>query len=472
MRLPRPPLALRGFAALIALALLTGGSVVSCAGDPVGGSGGSTDPDRRPDSLSMGRWSPPTDTTRYPNACPKALHDTYFVIGPDGRKYPTWHPASTIDPDTGRLCYFGHEHGDDPRAAALFDDLRRHFAWDANGNGRIDDSEWSNDRTGVPFGYVVEYATDATARAANTRHESYKVAWSDAVPRRRLVSGNEQALDLSCDVLLAYAQDSFSTYAVNQALHPLTYAINCNRGTEAANLTSKMIVSVLADFGSNLATPPSSGEVAAQRQLPQAETQVYPSAFVASAATSDLLAALEERWDTVVSLTSSSGAELARFNPGLVVRTPARFQLNASTIERSILLCYSGVDSNGFLVADPAQAGSIRRQVRGSTDCARLSPTGPSTALSQRIGFDARDAQFKGCSRQVVLRSQSIRNGTGPTTWYSTAGGTGARTTSFAGSIRQYIDSGVSSSALVLAPVTDDATVVCDAGSGVHVPGQ
>jgi hypothetical protein len=472
MRLPQAPIALRSCAALIALAFLTGGSVVSCAGDPVGSGGGSTDPDNRPNSLSLGRWSPPTDTTRYPNACPKALHDTYFVIGPDGRKYPTWHPPSTIDPDTGRLCYFGHEHGDDPRASGLFDDLRRHFAWDANGNGRIDDSEWSNDRTGVPFGYVVEYATDATARAANTRHESYKIAWSDAVLRRRLVNGNEQSLDLSCDILLAYAQDSFSTYAVNEALHPLTYAINCNRGTEAANLTSKMIVSVLADFGSSLAPPPSTAEVAAQRLLPQAETQVYPSAFVTSAATSDLLAALEERWDTVVSVTSSSGSELARFNPGLVVRTPARFQLNASAIERSILLCYSGVDGNGFLIADPAQAGSIRRQVRGSTDCARLSATGPSTPLAQRIGFDARDAQFKGCSRQVVLRSQSIRNGTGPTTWYSTATGSGARTTSFSGGIRQYIDSGVSSSALVLAPVTNDATVVCDASSGVHVPGQ
>lgn len=472
MHLPRLPFAARSGAALIALVLLTGSSVVSCAGDPIGSGGGSTDPDSRPNSLSMGRWSPPTDTTRYPNPCPKALHDSYYVVGPDGRKYPTWHPPSTIDPDTGRLCYFGHEHGDDPRAAGLFDDLRRHFAWDANGNGRIEDSEWNNDRTGVPFGYVVEHAADAATRAANIRHESYKVAWSDAVPRRRLVNGNEQSLDLSCSLLLAYAQDSFTTYAINEALHPLTYAIDCNRGTEAANLTSKMIVSVLADFGSNLATPPASGEVGSRRGLPQADSQVYPAAYVANGATSDLLAALEERWDTVVSITNASGTELARFNPGLVVRTPARFQLNPTAIERSIQLCYSGLDVNGFLVTDPAQAGAIRRQVRGSTDCARLSATGPSTSLSQRIRFDARDAQFKGCSRQVVLRSQSIRNGTGPTTWYSTATGGGARTSAFAGSVRQYIASGVSSNALVLAPVTEDATVVCDPSSGVYVPGQ
>jgi hypothetical protein len=309
-------------------------------------------------------------------------------------------------------------------------------------------------------------------RAANTRHESYKIAWSDAVPRRRLVNGNEQSLDLSCDILLAYAQDSFSTYAVNEALHPLTYAINCNRGTESANLTSKMIVSVLADFGSSLAPPPSTTEVAAQRLLPQAETQVYPSAFVTSVPPPTCW----RRWRSAGTRWCRSPAAAARnwrasIRGSWCARRRA-YQLNASAIERSILLCYSGVDGNGFLIADPAQASSIRRQVRGSTDCARLSATGPSTPLSQRIGFDARDAQFKGCSRQVVLRSQSIRNGSGPTTWYSTATGNGARTTSFSGGIRQYIESGVSSSTLVLAPVTDDATVVCDASSGVHVPGQ
>jgi hypothetical protein len=45
--------------------------------------------------------------------CPASVHDTYVTTGPDGKKYPTWHPQ--IDPAT--KCYFDHEHGDDPRTS-------------------------------------------------------------------------------------------------------------------------------------------------------------------------------------------------------------------------------------------------------------------------------------------------------------------------------------------------------------------
>lgn len=59
-------------------------------------------------SLEYGTWTPkaPLDT------CTKAQHDTYFAIGPDGKKYSTWH---TVRGPGG--CTFGHEHGDDPTNA-------------------------------------------------------------------------------------------------------------------------------------------------------------------------------------------------------------------------------------------------------------------------------------------------------------------------------------------------------------------
>jgi hypothetical protein len=108
--------------------------------------------------------------------------------------------------------------------------------------------------------------------------------------------------------------------------------------------------------------------------------------------------------------------------------------------------------------------------VRGSnTSCALLSPTGPATTLSQRIGFDARDAVFKGCDRQVVFRTQSIRNGTGPATWYTDPNGGDARTTGFAGSIRQLLAVGVSTTTVTLAAATDDASIDCAEATGVHV---
>jgi hypothetical protein len=44
--------------------------------------------------------------------CPAWVHDRYTVAGPDSQHYPTWHPPT--DPQYG--CWFGHEHGSDPRS--------------------------------------------------------------------------------------------------------------------------------------------------------------------------------------------------------------------------------------------------------------------------------------------------------------------------------------------------------------------
>jgi hypothetical protein len=80
-------------------------------------------------------------------ACPAWVHDQYMVRGFDGRMYPTWHPQ--IDPVY--WCYFGHEHGSDPRQLPA---LRK----------RIDDGSIK-----LAFGYA--------ARKANLDepHSGYKV---------------------------------------------------------------------------------------------------------------------------------------------------------------------------------------------------------------------------------------------------------------------------------------------------------
>jgi hypothetical protein len=78
------------------------------------------------------------------------VHDSYSVIGPDGKRYPTWHPPVVTDPSTGKKCAFGYEHGRDPREYEYFGELQRHFAYDANGNGTIEDGELAT--AGVPFG--------------------------------------------------------------------------------------------------------------------------------------------------------------------------------------------------------------------------------------------------------------------------------------------------------------------------------
>lgn len=45
--------------------------------------------------------------------CPTWVHDQYVTTGPDGKTYATWHPP--VEPQYG--CYFGHEHGADPRTS-------------------------------------------------------------------------------------------------------------------------------------------------------------------------------------------------------------------------------------------------------------------------------------------------------------------------------------------------------------------
>ncbi|MER3478937.1 MAG: hypothetical protein C4327_00215 [Meiothermus sp.] len=61
-----------------------------------------------------------------PNAaCPDWVHDQYMVKGFDGKMYRTWHPQ--IDPVY--WCYFGHEHGSDPRMFAAFDKIAPAFGY-------------------------------------------------------------------------------------------------------------------------------------------------------------------------------------------------------------------------------------------------------------------------------------------------------------------------------------------------------
>jgi hypothetical protein len=129
---------LRAAAALAAMFLLTG-AFVSCEGitDENGNNSSGGSDGTHPNSAAMAKWTPDTEF----DTCTKDFHDTYYVIGPDSKKYPTWHPPTATDPTTGKLCSFGHEHGRDPRGSALWDSLRNHFAHDTDGNGTIDTAE-------------------------------------------------------------------------------------------------------------------------------------------------------------------------------------------------------------------------------------------------------------------------------------------------------------------------------------------
>jgi hypothetical protein len=484
--------ALRTLAPLAAMFLLTGSIGMSCEGNQP------DDPDRpdgstRPDSSAMGLWTP--NTTH--DTCSKSFHDTYFVVGPDGKKYPGWHPPTAVDPANGRDCTFGHEHGRDPRGSALWEFVREQFAFDANRNGVIDPSE--RDASGLPFGYIAEQliAYNAANGIANADrledHTGYKIAWENSVRRDRLLNGQVQSLDLFCDVLTVLHQESYSAESFASNLHQLTFAIDCSRGADAARYPVRLLASLMATFGnpgSFIESVPGTGDATVTTGIPQPTTspaggtergRVIPTAanvrndiYVPVGQTSNFSTGLFEVWSAAAALVRNDGTQLATFNPAFSVYSPSRYfdpGLLLTTIGRSIDVCYSGLNAAGVLIDDPLRAGEIVRQARGP-DCATVAPNGPATPRIQRVAFDDPRSPFNACRREVSIGSTPLANAGGRTAWFTDPYGRAGQTASFAGSVRQFIAaSDNTGSGIVLAENSFGGDIsYCPPGAGLHAP--
>src|SRR5690606_27953480 len=144
--------------------------------------------------------------TPQPGECSKEIHAHYWTYGPDGKVYPTWHPAR--DPSG---CTFGHEHGDDPRRSDLFD------------------------RAGWPaFGYTSEVMLE-TKPEAGQRHEDHvghKVIAADNI---NVIQGDDGTsffppqgtVIAQCSVLLKFHQGTHSPDAFTNNVHELIYHSTC-----------------------------------------------------------------------------------------------------------------------------------------------------------------------------------------------------------------------------------------------------
>ena len=484
-------------ASLAAMFLLTGAVSVSCSGDPAldpTRPPGSSNPSatNRPASAAIGQWFP---NVAY-DTCTQAFHDTFFVVGPDGKRYPTWHLSTAVDPANGRECTFGHEHGRDPRESALWEFARAHFAFDADRNGVIDPGE--RDASGIPFGYVAEQLI--AFNAANgifdsnriEDHVGYKIAWENSLRRERLLNGQPQLFDLLCDVLTVVHQESHAAESLASNLHQLTYAIDCNRGAEAARSSVKMLANVMATFGdpaSFVANVPGSGFTAVPFGVAQPATspaggaelgRVIPTIdnvrndiFVPNTQTSNFSAGLLETWSSAVSLVKQDGGELAAFDLAFTVFSPARYY-DPNTIDgiaRAIDLCYIGLDAAGQLIDDPTRAGSIVRQTR-AVECSSIAASGPATSRSARVAFDNPRSPFNGCRREVTFTTSAVRNSGGATIWNTDPYGRAARTSTFAGSVKQHVSTvDNSTQGITLASKTFGGDLSnCASGSGVHTP--
>ena len=184
-----------------------------------------SDPPPAPPSIAFGtrNWQPTAQDT-----CPRSLHEQYSVIGPDGKRYPAWHPPAVVDPATGRECTFGHEHGRDPHGSDIYDWVAQHFA--APGKERF---------AGIPFGQATE-ALESYPGAVKRQedHVGYKIEYANDVP----LTNAQGALGVSCDYLVRVHQGSHSPDALSNNVHELLYAVRCTDGTE-------LISNVVARFG-------------------------------------------------------------------------------------------------------------------------------------------------------------------------------------------------------------------------------
>lgn len=347
-------------------------------------------PDVVGDAVAFGIWTPSgTDT------CSKAVHDQYSTIGPDGYRYPTWHPP--VDPATG--CTFGHEHGRDPAGSHLFDEVGA-----------------------IPFGLANQHLEAGGFGAPrNEDHVGHKVEWENDM-MMNISGGGQNVIAVECDLLVKMHQGTHSPDAFTNNMHEVAYHIRCTDGTgfSATLLTpigtpGELVVSCDRDIHipAGTANPSISPDGGGKRAIPETAC-IEDRVLQPEDGRPRFDSALRESWEISASLRDQNNRRLVSFNPYFQVMDPSRFY-DASApngMGRPVELCYM-----------PALQGEDRCEAVGTDSVAWDSPRSP----------------FKGVRRFVDVNSNRVSNLDGPNVWYTDALGRNGSTEPFPGSIRQWI---------------------------------
>lgn len=352
-----------------------------------------------PPGKAFGIWSPGPGET-----CTKEQHDAYATVGPDGKKYPTWHPPN--DPASG--CSFGHEHGRDPKGSRL-----------ASMVGPI------------PFGYANEQlALVDPLNPRNEDHVGHKVEWENDIAMRVNSQVASPLFDVRCDVLVKLHQGTHSRDAFTNNVHELVYHISCNDGT-AMHITMLTAIGKPGEFvrscdnatviQAGAPTPLNSPTGGGKRLIPDREC-VMEHMLVGSTRNSNMSAALHESWQTSNQIRRENGQTIASFDPYFQVPSPSRYfdPTAPGLVGRPIDMCYA-TEPNG----DRARGGA----------CGEATGSGAITGIT----WDDPRSPFNGVRRKVDINGNRINNANGPDVWYTDPYGRRAATEPFPGSIRQVI---------------------------------
>ncbi len=350
-------------------------------------------------SRAFGIWTPGPNET-----CTKEQLDAFSTLGPDGKRYPTWHPA--VDPASG--CRFGHEHGRDPRGSRLY--------------GMVG---------AIPFAYANEQLV--TWDAANQRHEDHvghKVEWENDISMRVDSDIASPLFDVRCDVLVKMHQGTHSKDAFTNNVHELVYHIVCNDGT-AMHITLLTAIGKPGEFVRSCdgnthvtvgpPTPLNSPTGGGQRLIPDRDC-IMEHMLVGSTRNSNMSAALHESWQTSNAIRREDGHTLASFDPYFQVPFPSRYYdpAAANLVGRPIDMCYA-TEANG----DRARGGA----------CAESTGSGAVTGIT----WDDPRSLFNGVRRHVDINGNRISNEGGPAVWFTDPYGRHGQQEPFPGSIRQVI---------------------------------
>ena len=299
------------------------------------------------------------------------MHDRFAVIGPDGKKYPTWHPPTVINPATGRSARSVTSTAAIRTASDLHDWVAAHFA-----------SAGKEEFSGVPFGLTTE-ALDAYS-AANpgtaTRQEDnpgYKVDYENDVA---LIGADGGALGVTCDYVTLVHQGSHSPDATQNNVHDTLYAVRCSDGTE-------VIASTLSRFGNGgeytrscdpgtkvTTLPTGYPGGAGERSIP--DRACVESVFLVPPGRTTSVWALYEKW-TSNGAERTADRELVAFDRlGRVQPEPVRRPRPA--IGRTVDLSRDRVERR------PRQRPAVRRRARDGTRGRRARSTAPTATSTWR----------------------------------------------------------------------------------------
>lgn len=391
-------------------------------------------------------WTPTAIDT-----CPVSLHDKYTVIGPDGKLYPTWHPATDIDPATGTACTFGHEHGYDPATSDIYD-------WVTD----FIDEDSSKSR-GIPFGYVSE-ALDTYSAAQSSlviRHEDnpgHKIIVANDVSvigaNPRVAVKDDNGKPIKCDYLIKFHQGSHSSDATKNNAHETLYAIKCTDGTE-------LISSTLTRYGNanefarscDQTTVETTGSILPDgfggRRLIPDTTCVNRDVLVPGNQQSNIWS-LYEVWESANRIETPNGTDLASFDPWFGVRNPSRIQAPGVVGEVIAL-----VDT--LFMVDETDGGTAKGY-----------PWDEHAGMHMAKGDP--DSPFDGAQRDYYLQGTTVRNASGPSVWWTDPYGDHAGTTESAGYLKQWVSQTDNSDWPELERRTFDLEKDFGKDNGVHAP--